>query len=382
MEISKTLAEQNGNQSSAMLGELTGDELFVQNGNQAGSAMGELTGDELLAQNGNQAGVGVAEHFDEFGKQHEVLTFTAGTGGASVGFYIANAGYELPEDYKRPSLQYSTDGGVTWEDYYLMDTDTAEDVVPIELAEGASIMFRGVNENLAYYLEDTEDLLYVQAFFSGNIAASGDVTSLLNGIGGDVAIPQYCYSGMFGDCTSLNEAPALPATTLSEGCYEGMFSGCTSLSEAPALPATTLAKNCYFYMFQGCSGLTQAPALPATTLAKNCYSGMFQGCSGLEQAPALPATTLSEDCYKGMFRGCSSITSHDVVTLNDSENVFANNLSCISFTIHADTPPEIADSTIRGLKDDCDIYVPAASVDAYKAAQYWSARANYIQAIA
>ena len=50
-------------------------------------------------------------------------------------------------------------------------------------------------------------------------------------------------------------------------------------------------------------------------------------------------------------------------------------------TIHAETPPTIANSTITGLKADCIIYVPAASVDAYKAKQYWSARAAYIQAI-
>jgi hypothetical protein len=50
-------------------------------------------------------------------------------------------------------------------------------------------------------------------------------------------------------------------------------------------------------------------------------------------------------------------------------------------TIHADTPPTIADDTFTALKADCIIYVPAASVDAYKAKQYWSARASYIQAM-
>jgi hypothetical protein len=31
-----------------------------------------------------------------------------------------------------------------------------------------------------------------------------------------------------------------------------MFSGCTSLTEAPELPATTLAESCYYYMFSTC----------------------------------------------------------------------------------------------------------------------------------
>ena len=34
---------------------------------------------------------------------------------------------------------------------------------------------------------------------------------------------------MFGGCTSLTTAPALPATTLAGGCYQEMFTGCTSL---------------------------------------------------------------------------------------------------------------------------------------------------------
>ena len=95
--------------------------------------------------------------------------------------------------------------------------------------------------------------------------------------------------------------------TMADGCYAGMFNRCTSLTQAPALPATTLAVNCYRGMFSGCTGLTQAPALPATTLAESCYASMFQSCTSLTQAPALPVTTLADDCYSGMFNGCTSI---------------------------------------------------------------------------
>ena len=49
---------------------------------------------------------------------------------------------------------------------------------------------------------------------------------------------------MFSSCTSLTQAPALPATTLTSGCYSSMFKGCTSLTSAPTLPATTLADYC------------------------------------------------------------------------------------------------------------------------------------------
>ena len=211
-------------------------------------------------------------------------------------------------------------------------------------------MMRGNNATFS-----TSENDYYQFVITGYVAANGDVTSLQNEIGGKIE--------------------------LTPNCYNYMFRGCTGLTQAPALPATTLAKYCYSYMFYGCTGLTTAPSLPATTLAEYCYSYMFDGCTGLTTAPSLPATTLAYSCYRYMFSGCTGITSHDVATLNNSQNTFQNNRSCASLTIHAETPPTIVNSTITGLKTDCIIYVPSASVDAYKAAQNWSARAAYIQAM-
>ena len=123
-----------------------------------------------------------------------------------------------------------------------------------------------------------------------------------------ITLADHCYYYMFYNCTSLTQAPNLPATTLANSCYENMFRGCTSLTKAPALPATTLADYCYCYMFQGCTSLIQAPALPATTMAVSCYSNMFYGCTNLTKAPALPATTLANSCYYHMFYNCTSLT--------------------------------------------------------------------------
>ncbi len=86
-----------------------------------------------------------------------------------------------------------------------------------------------------------------------------------------------------------------------------MFRGCTSLTQAPALPAMNLAEECYNCMFWGCTSLTQAPALPAMNLAEECYYGMFWGCTSLTQAPALPAMNLAVRCYYGMFYRCTSL---------------------------------------------------------------------------
>ena len=144
-----------------------------------------------------------------------------------------------------------------------------------------------------------------------DIACIGNIENLLDYAtvesGEHPTMAYSCYYNMFSGCTSLTQAPALPATTLADGCYRTMFSGCTSLTQAPALPATTLADYCYAYMFSGCTSLTQAPALPATTLASNCYYYMFFVCTSLTQAPALPATTLASNCYYNMFKDCTSL---------------------------------------------------------------------------
>lgn len=386
MEASKKLAQENGNQASVLLGELTGDELLAQNGNQAGSAMGELTDDELLAQNGNQAGVGVAEHYDELAGGSKCLTFTANEDGVELAFFFDHGAAGEQQENPDITFQKSRDGGVTWEaytigDYYPKGGDISElDVITLD--EGESVMFKGVNlENFTVGDPIGTGGISVGFYLTGSAAASGDITSLINGAGGDADIQFMQFYRMFYGCTGLTQAPALPATELADYCYYYMFYGCTGLTQAPALPATTLASGCYDSMFYGCTGLTQAPALPATTLAEYCYSSMFNGCTGLTQAPVLPATALASNCYTSMFDTCSSIQSHDVATLNYSTQIFYGNSSCVSLTIHADTPPMISNNTLLGLKADCIIYVPAASVDAYKAAQYWSARASYIQAI-
>ena len=118
---------------------------------------------------------------------------------------------------------------------------------------------------------------------------------------GDIVLADSCYNNMFYGCTSLTQAPALPATTLARSCYYSMFRDCTSLTQAPALPATALDSNCYTEMFNNCKALTQAPVLPATKLAYGCYADMFNNCKALTQAPALPATALAAYCYARMF---------------------------------------------------------------------------------
>lgn len=188
------------------------------------------------------------------------------------------------------SLEYSFDG-VVWKHYTNWET--------IKMADGEELMFRAEEQGNDF----SHSFLIL-----GNVAAKGNVMSLLDRSCRKNAVPANAFFNLFCDCTGLTEAPELPATELSEGCYTQMFKGCANLKKAPKLPAMELAKECYFNMFEGCTSLTETPALPATKLAEHCYWQMFSYCMSLTEAPKLPATELAEGCYAGMFGSCMFLT--------------------------------------------------------------------------
>ena len=216
----------------------------------------------------------------------------------------------------------------SWSDFIVGSTTiTLENV-------GDKVYFRAKQDNNVFAINAN----YNKFVMTGKIAASGNINTLLKADGSvlDLTGRNYCYFYMFRDCSSLTQAPELPATTLANYCYNRMFYGCSSLTQAPELPATTLAIGCYSAMFYGCSSLTQAPKLPATTLADDCYYSMFESCTSLTQAPELPATTLANGCYASMFNCCSSLTQAPelpATTLADRcyEQMFSSCKSPITF---------------------------------------------------
>lgn len=115
-------------------------------------------------------------------------------------------------------------------------------------------------------------------------------------------------------------------------------------------------------------------------LGVSAFAIAFFNCKELRTAPNCPSTTLGNRAYQSMFSGCTNIAAFRFATLNTSKNVFDDCSSATALTIDAVEPPTIDATTISGLKADCAILVPASAVAAYKAAQYWSDRADYIQA--
>ena len=281
--------------------------------------------------------------------KEEVIEHFYGLKVDGVGFELETpkvVWYKYQYDYSRQYLTFiaQEDGafGFNGTDYYddgetwtLLEVDGE-----IEVSSGDTVMWKGLGS--VEQEEDPYDAWGIGTFWSdGNFIVEGSIMSLMYGddfkgqtslnnkysmfadlfgectgltSAENLSLPattlaNYCYAGLFWDCSGLAVAPVLPATTLVEVCYDYMFQGCTSLTTAPELPATTLAVQCYNSMFSGCTSLTTAPELPATTLADECYYYMFQGCTSLTTAPELPATTLANSCYYAMFAGCTSLTN-------------------------------------------------------------------------
>ncbi len=303
------------------------------------------------------------EDIEEELKNANYLTFTAEEDSSTFALARFNSdisGDDIGEDV---DVQYSVDNGRTWKQ--LSSTYSTTVVLP---KKGDKAMLRGYNPRTFSFEYD-----YYTFVMTGSIAASGSVTSLLDGKGERKSVPQNGFFKLFEGCTALTQAPELPATELGPGCYTGMFRGCTRLTQAPALPAMVAPGECYFYMFDGCTSLKQAPALPATKLETMCYSSMFYGCTSLEKAPELPADTLADDCYTAMFDGCASLKEAPALPATKMEKYcYAGMFSgCTSLTqAPALTSTQLAEACYLAMFSGCTGLKQAPVLPATQLAEY------------
>ena len=151
------------------------------------------------------------------------------------------------------SLEYSTDGD-TWSPFVVGTTTVTlaniDDKMWVRATSTNNAMASSYNSN------------YNKFVMTGQIAASGNINSLLNGPDPDAVTkaPQYAYPNLFNGCSALVDAIdlMLPSTTASQNSYgHGMFMDCTNLVGGPTIMATNLLTGSYTAenMFNGCSSL-------------------------------------------------------------------------------------------------------------------------------
>ena len=121
----------------------------------------------------------------------------------------------------------------------------------IHLNTGSHVRFYNFYGNLS-----NSDSDYFHFLIDGEVAASGNILSLLDHIGPGERLPDYCFYRLFADQIDLRTAPELPSFILSKECYAYMFSG-TGIYSSPHLPAKHLSTRSYEGMFKNATGLSE-----------------------------------------------------------------------------------------------------------------------------
>ena len=149
----------------------------------------------------------------------------------------------------------------------------------------------------------------------------------------------------FQNCTSLTSI-TIPNSVTSIG--EGAFYGCENLSSINIPDNVAVIGDNAFY---GCGGLTSF-IIPDGVTSIGSYA--FQSCSGLTSI-IIPENV--SYIGVGAFNGCTGLTY---------------------ITEYAVIPPEAGGNELFENTNDCPIYVPSASVNAYKTTAGWSNYASRI----
>lgn len=198
-----------------------------------------------------------------------------------------------------------------------------------------------------------------------------------------VTIPNSVTSigqNVFLNCSSL-AAISIPSTVTTIG--DSAFSGCSGLTTLHIPSSVTqIVRN----SFNGCSGLASITVDSENTVydsRDNCNAIVVKSTNTLLigcKNTVIPSTVTTIDNYA--FYSCSGLTSVDIpsTVTKIGTNSFFNCSGLTSVTVNATTPPTVG-SLAFDSTNECPIYVPAASVDAYKAATNWSRYASRIQAI-
>ena len=137
---------------------------------------------------------------------------------------------------------------------------------------------------------------------------------------------------MFRGCTSLTDAPTLPATSLENYCYERMFQGCTSLTSV-----TIYATSYYYYSFD----LWLSNVAPSGTvynngllnLTKNSESGIPNGWT--EVMPEIQSITANPDTFTIEFNN-ETVTCNSTLEVTTTAGTFTNTNSD-TFTVGENT---------------------------------------------
>lgn len=234
------------------------------------------------------------------------------------------------------------------------------------------------------------------------------LTALPSGLHDGITLGNYVFSGTnltavtlpdalttlgssnytFSNCTSLTEFHPNKVTVIREGC----FSGCISLSnfdfnDITSIGVSSFDKTAFTSIslplitaipsnaFNSCSSLASVSLPNVQTLA----SRAFWSCTSLTDI-SLPSIVSVDNQSFGYCSNLSTVDYGASVT-SIAYNPFHGVSSITSLIVRATSVPTLGGILCVSGSFNGTIYVPAASVDDYKAATNWSTYADKIEAI-
>ena len=177
-------------------------------------------------------------------------------------------------------------------------------------------------------------------------------------------------SNAFNSCYSLSSI-TIPNSVTSIG--NGAFNSCYSLSSITIPNSVTSMGSYVFYFCYSLSSITIPDGV--TSIDSNA----FARCSSLSSI-TIPGSVTS--IGNNAFQTCSSLSSitipNSVTSIGNSAFEGCCGVRYYDFTRHTAVPTLSNTNAFNNISADCEIRVPAALADAWKAATNWSTYADHI----
>ena len=179
------------------------------------------------------------------------------------------------------------------------------------------------------------------------------------------------YGSGLTEIRDLGKVSVIGTATAVVSSSQGAFADCKALTKVHIPSSVTHIGGMSFI---GCDALTSVSGCEGVTNIVRQQA--FDRCSALVGELILPSIKVV-DQYS--FRNCGLTKvdlGADATTI--AAYAFQNNTAMTAFICRATTPPSLANTNAFSNTNNCPIYVPDASLEAYKTAVNWSAYADRI----